>query len=194
MRKGELSRKTRETDIKIALNLDGAGNADIDTGAGFFDHMLELFAVHGGFDLSVRCSGDLNVDGHHSVEDIGITMGKLLNTLLADKRGIARFACETVPMDEALARAVIDLSGRPYLSFKAPEGCLKGKTGEFDLELIEEFLRAIGTYGLFTLHVQIEDGKNGHHIAEAVFKAFARALKAAVRIVSDKIPSSKGVL
>jgi imidazoleglycerol-phosphate dehydratase len=192
---GETQRKTKETDVGIKLNLDGSGTANIDTGVGFLDHMLELFAVHGGFDLGVKCAGDIKVDAHHSVEDVGITLGRLINQLLGDKKGIERFAAASVPMDEALCRAVIDLSGRPYLSVKFAAGAeLTGKTGDFDLELVEEFLRAVSTYGLFTLHIIVEDGKNGHHIAEAVFKSLARALKKAVRIVGDRIPSSKGVI
>jgi len=157
---GELSRQTKETDVKVKLNLDGTGAAKIDTGVGFLDHMLELFAVHGGFDLEIACTGDVKVDAHHSVEDIGITLGKLINQLLSDRKGIERFAYETVPMDEALCRSIIDISGRPFLIVRAAEGSeLAGKTGKFDLELIEEFLRAVVTHGLFTLHVVIEDGK-----------------------------------
>jgi len=194
-RTGALTRKTKETDITVKLNLDGTGAAKIDTGVGFLDHMLELFAVHGGFNLEINCTGDVKVDAHHSVEDIGIVLGQLINKLLADRKGIERFACQTVPMDEALCRSAIDISGRPFLNIKAAAGSeLCGKTGEFDLELVEEFLRAVVTHGLFTLHVVIEDGKNGHHIAEAVFKSFARAMKCAVRVVSDRIPSSKGII
>jgi imidazoleglycerol-phosphate dehydratase len=195
MRKSEITRKTAETDINLSLALDGKGEYSIDTGVGFLDHMLELFTRHGGFDLEVTCRGDTRVDAHHSTEDVGICLGRLLNQLLGDKKGIERFADAAVPMDEALCRSVIDLSGRPYLSVRAAAGAeLTGKTGDFDLELVEEFLRAVSTYGLFTLHVIIEDGKNGHHIAEAAFKSFARALKRAVGITGDKIPSSKGVL
>lgn len=191
LRSGKLGRKTKETDIGIELNLDGCGKADIKTGAGFLDHMLELFAVHGNFDLTVRCTGDLAVDGHHSVEDIGITLGKLFNKLLEDKKGIARFATEIIPMDEALAMAVVDISGRPFLKFG---GALSGKSGDFDMELVDEFLRAFCTYGMITAHIKIIDGRNNHHMAEAVFKALARALSRAVKIVSDKVPSSKGTL
>ncbi|GHV03944.1 imidazoleglycerol-phosphate dehydratase [Clostridia bacterium] len=194
-RSGDLQRTTKETDIRIKLNLDGTGEAKIDTGVGFLDHMLELFAVHGSFDLEIACTGDVQVDAHHSVEDIGICLGRLIHQLLSDKRGIERFADVTVPMDEALCRSVVDVSGRPFLVVRAAAGSeLHGKTGDFDLELVEEFLRAVSTYGLLTLHIVIEDGKNGHHIAEAVFKSFARALKRATRIVSDRIPSSKGIL
>lgn len=192
IRKGKLERKTKETDIKIELNLDGEGKAAIKTGVGFLDHMLELFAVHGGFDLAVSCTGDVKVDGHHSVEDIGITMGKLFNQLLGDKKGIARFASQIVPMDEALCMTAVDISGRPHLAFD--KGEMAGKTGEFDTELVEEFLRAFTTYGMITAHIRVKDGKNNHHIAEAIFKSLARALSQAVKIISDKIPSSKGTL
>ncbi len=192
-RKGKLERKTKETDIIMELCLDGAGKADINTGVGFLDHMLELFAVHGSFDLKLICKGDTKVDGHHSVEDIGITLGKLFNQLLGDKKGIARFATEIIPMDEALCMTVVDISGRPFLKLDTEKG-LTGKTGEFDMELVEEFLRALCTYGMITAHIKVLDGKNNHHIAEAVFKSLARSLSAAVKIVSDKIPSSKGSL
>jgi len=188
----KVERKTRETDIAIEWNLDGTGKVDIQTGIGFFDHMLELFAVHGQFDLNVVCKGDLKVDGHHSVEDVGIVMGKLLSELVGDKKGMARYGLSYVPMDESLARCVVDVSGRPYLVFGG-EG-LKGKVGEFDLELVEEFFRAVSTYGGLTLHIDVLHGSNTHHKAEAVFKAFARSLGAAVAIVGDKILSSKGML
>ncbi len=173
------------------LNLDGNGAEDIDTGVGFFDHMLELFAHHGGFDLTVKCKGDTRVDGHHSVEDIGIVLGKLIARLLGDKRGIARYGFQRIPMDEALAEAVIDVSGRPFLVYNA---ALHAKAGDFDLELIEEFFQGLCAHGGLTLHITLIDGKNNHHKAEAIFKAVARALAEAVRIVSDQLPSSKGVL
>ena len=191
MRKGNKDRNTKETRISVSWNLDGSGKNSIDTGVGFFDHMLELFACHGGFDLEVRCDGDIKVDAHHSVEDIGIVMGKLLHELLGDKKGIERYASFYVPMDESLARSVIDISGRPYLCFNAD---LSGKTGDFDAELVEEFFRAFCTYGLITAHIDVIRGGNLHHTAEAVFKSFARALKAAVKVTGDKIPSSKGTL
>lgn len=191
MRTGELSRKTKETDIFVSLNLDGTGKNDIDTKIGFFDHMLTLLAVHGGFDLTVRCSGDINVDGHHTVEDVGIVLGKLINNLLADKKGIKRYAYSYIPMDDALVRSVLDVCGRPYLSYKI---AAKGKTGGFEAELAEEFFRAVTSYGLITLHLEQLDGKNTHHILEAAFKSFAKALKEAVAVVSDSIPSSKGML
>ena len=184
-------RKTKETDIRVEWNLDGSGKADINTGVGFFDHMLELFACHGRFDLTVRCKGDTKVDAHHSVEDVGIVLGKLLCKLLGDKKGIARYAAACVPMDESLARAVIDISGRPFLVFN---GMMKDKVGDFDTELCEEFFRAVATYGMITLHLEILYGSNAHHKAEACFKAFARALAEAVKIKGDAVLSSKGVL
>ena len=191
MRIKKTERKTKETDILVEWNLDGSGKSDIKTGIGFFDHMLELFACHGKFDLTVKCKGDLKVDGHHSVEDIGIVMGKLLTELLQDKKGIERYASACIPMDESLARTVIDISGRPFLVFN---GVLKDKIGDFDAELLEEFFRAVATYGMLTLHIEILYGSNTHHKAEAVFKSFARALRKAVEITGTVIPSSKGVL
>ena len=191
MRIGKEQRKTKETDISVEWNLDGNGKCSIDTGIGFFDHMLELLAFHGRFDLTVRCKGDLKVDGHHSIEDIGIVLGKLFYKLIGDKKGIARYASVCVPMDESLARTVIDVSGRPYLVYN---GIVKDKIGEFDTELIEEFFRAFATYGMITLHIEILYGSNAHHKAEAAFKAFARALSAAVKITGDTVLSSKGML
>lgn len=190
-RSGELKRTTKETDVFISLNLDGEGKYEIDTGVGFFDHMLELFAMHGGFDLTVKCKGDLKVDGHHTVEDVGIVLGKLINELLGDKKGINRYGEKTIPMDEALVRAVLDISGRPFLACDLD---CKGRIGDFDAELAEEFFRALSSYGLLTLHINKLAGKNTHHIIEASFKVVARALKEAVKTVSDKIPSSKGVI
>jgi imidazoleglycerol-phosphate dehydratase len=192
MRTSTLTRKTNETDIAASLNLDGTGVYAIDTGIGFLDHMLALFAVHGKFDLTLSCKGDLKTDGHHSVEDIGIVLGKLLTQLLGDKRGIARYAAQFIPMDEALVRCVIDVSGRPYLAYDVP--CPTQKVGDFDSELAEEFFRAVSTYGLLTLHLDLLAGSNTHHIIEAAFKAFARALKGAVTVVGGDIPSSKGML
>jgi len=199
MRTDTITRKTKETDITLTLNLDGGGACDIKTGIGFFDHMLELFAVHGRFDLTLRCNGDLTVDAHHSVEDIGITLGKLINKLLGDKKGIARYACQTIPMDDALVRVVLDLSGRPYLAYDVKlypdtEKTDKHLLGGFDPELCEEFFRAVSAYGTMNLHITKLDGKNKHHIIEACFKAFARALKDAASIISNTILSSKGIL
>lgn len=192
MRTEKVTRKTKETDITAEINLDGRGSTEIDTGIGFFDHMLTAFAVHGGFDLKLRCRGDLEVDGHHSVEDIGIVLGKLLAGALGDKKGIARFACEYVPMDDALARSVLDISGRPYLVYNA--GHLTGYIGTYDADLTEEFFRAVCSNAMITLHIDLLRGANTHHMCEAIFKSFGRALGAASRIVSDKVLSSKGSL
>ena len=191
IRKKAIARKTKETDIKIELNLDGSGKHNINTGMGFFDHMLQLFSVHSGFDLTVSCVGDLQVDCHHSVEDIGIVLGQLLKELVGDKKGIARYGHSYVPMDESLSRCVIDFSGRAHLTFKAD---LVGKIGEFDAELIQEFFSALVINAGLTLHVQSFYGSNQHHIAESIFKSFARSLATSVSIVSDKVLSSKGVL
>ena len=192
MRKDRLVRKTKETDITVEIDLDGSGKADINTGIGFFDHMLSAIAVHGGMDLTVKCKGDLDVDGHHTVEDVGIVFGKALSSALGDKKGIARFACEYVPMDDALARSVIDISGRAFLVYDAPQ--LTGYIGAYDADLTEEFFRAVCSYGMINLHVDLLRGNNTHHMCEAVFKSFARALGAASRIVSDKVRSTKGAL
>jgi imidazoleglycerol-phosphate dehydratase len=190
-RSGELKRTTKETDVFVSLNLDGEGKSQIDTGIGFFDHMLELFAAHANFDLTIKCKGDLKVDGHHTVEDVGIVLGKLINQILGDKKGIKRYGEKTVPMDEALVRAVLDVSGRPFLACDL--NC-KGRIGDFDGELAEEFFRALSSYGLITMHINKLAGKNTHHIIEAAFKAVARALSEALKVVYDKIPSSKGVI
>ncbi len=192
MRQAEIVRDTKETKIKLAINLDGDGKYEVDTGIGFFDHMMTLFACHSGFDFFVACEGDTRVDGHHSVEDIGIVLGKAISNALGDKVGIKRYASATIPMDESLATVDIDVSGRPFLVFNA-DG-LNGKVGDFDVELVEEFFRAVANYGGITLHVNLRYGSNSHHKIEAIFKAFARALSDAVKIVSDKLPSSKGVL
>lgn len=191
MRKAALERNTTETKIKMSLNIDGSGKHSIDTGIGFLDHMLELFAVHGNFDLELKCTGDLKVDGHHSAEDIGIVLGKLIAAAGENKTGINRYAEKTIPMDEALVAAYLDISGRPYLSYKLT---VSGQTGGFDSALCEEFFRAVAFNGLFTLHMVELSGGNAHHVIEAAFKAFARALKHALTITGDKIPSSKGML
>lgn len=190
-RQAEILRDTKETHIKLAVDLDG-GAVAADSGIGFFDHMLELLGYHSGFGLEVSCEGDTRVDGHHSVEDVGIALGKAFAQAVGDKRGIARYATVTIPMDESLATVSVDFSGRPFLVFNAD--FTAAKVGEFDLELVEEFFRAVATYGGITLHVNLHYGSNNHHKAEAIFKAFARAISAAVKIVSDEIPSSKGVL
>lgn len=191
MRTMKIERRTKETDICLNLNLDGSGIRNIDTGVGFLDHMLELFASHGDFDLDIRCKGDLNVDAHHTVEDIGICLGKAINEALGDKIGVKRYASVTLPMDECLANVTIDVSGRPYLVFN---GDFVGKVGNYDMELTEEFFRAVSNYGGLTLHINLIYGTNNHHKVECVFKAFARALAWACEIVSDKLPSTKGVI
>lgn len=191
MRKAEVKRTTKETDISLALDLDGAGEAKIATGVGFFDHMLELLTMHGGLNLTLTCRGDTEVDAHHSVEDVGIALGDAVKSALGEKRGIARFSQRLVPMDECAALVALDISGRPYLAF---EDKLEGKVGAFDLELVEEFLRAFSTHAGLNLYVKLLRGGNRHHEAEAIFKATALCLRDAVKVVSDRVPSSKGML
>ena len=191
MRTAHIDRKTKETEIALSLNVNGMGVADISSGVGFFDHMLELLTVHSGIDLSLTCKGDTYVDFHHTVEDVGIALGDAFNEALGDKRGIARFADRIVPMDETAALVALDLSGRAYLAF---EDKMDGKAGVFDLELIEEFLRAFSYHAGLNLYVKLLRRGNKHHEAEAIFKALALCIKDAVAIVSDRIPSSKGVL
>ncbi|MBW2674467.1 MAG: imidazoleglycerol-phosphate dehydratase HisB [Deltaproteobacteria bacterium] len=188
VRENKVTRKTTETDISFEINLDGEGMGDISTTIPFLDHMLTLFARHGFFDLCVQGSGDTNVDYHHLVEDIGICFGTAVREALGDKKGMARYGEACVPMDEALCHVCIDISGRPYLVFRAEFGGKKIR--DFDPLLLEEFFKAFADHGGITLHVNVIYGKNPHHIAEAVFKAFARALREAVRI-DDRI---KGVL
>lgn len=192
MRTTTVSRTTAETDITLTLNLDGTGKADIRSGVGFLDHMLTLFAVHGGFDLALVCKGDTDVDDHHSVEDIGICLGKAFAQALGDKKGIARYADITLPMDEALVLCALDISGRAVLctDLSLPAQ----KVGTFDTELGEEFLAAFVRSSGVTLHIRQLAGKNTHHILEAVFKALGRVLGKACTVVGDSIPSTKGVL
>ena len=193
-RTATITRKTAETDIALSLTLDGTGTAAANTGVGFFDHMLTHIAKHGMFDLTVSCTGDLHIDAHHTVEDVGICFGKALAQALGDKAGIRRYGDATVPMDEALVTAAVDLSGRPFLVWKAdfPTELL----GTFSSQLAEEFWRAVSSAGLLTLHVVLHHGKNTHHIVETIFKAIARALRAAVEADprATGIPSTKGVL
>ncbi len=193
-RKATVRRKTRETDVEVALDLDGSGHGDIQTGIPFLDHMLELFARHGVFDLKVRCTGDLEIDAHHSVEDIGICLGSALEKALGDKQGIVRFAHAYFPMDEALARAVVDISGRACLVYRA--SVERESVGDLDTELVEEFWKAVVSNGRLCLHIDLLYGKNTHHIFEAIFKAVARALTLATRIDPrvQGVPSTKGVL
>lgn len=203
MRKTEICRKTKETDIFVALDLDG-GDYEIDTGCGFLNHMLELFASHSGFALTAKCKGDIDVDFHHTVEDVGIALGQAFLQAIGDKRGIARYCDVTIPMDESLMLCAVDISGRGTLNYdlKIPVAKVSDEddnvkpraVGAFDTELIEEFFTAFVREAKITLHIVQLYGKNTHHIIEGAFKAFARALKGAVRIVGDKIPSSKGTL
>lgn len=192
MREARKIRNTAETQLEIYLNLDGKGENDIETGVGFFNHMLQLFSFHSGFDLVVKANGDLDVDDHHTIEDIGILLGTLIKDCLGDKRGIARYGSFRIPMDETLAEVDLDFSGRPYLVYHNEE--MREKIGDYSTEMTEEFLRALAFNAGLTLHVNVLYGKNDHHKTEAIFKALGRAMKAAVKIESDKIPSSKGVL
>ncbi|MEO1493243.1 MAG: imidazoleglycerol-phosphate dehydratase HisB [Pseudomonadota bacterium] len=195
MRQSEITRKTAETEITAKVDLDGTGTYDNQTGVGFFDHMLDQLARHALIDMHVRAAGDLHIDDHHTVEDVGIVLGQALAAALGDKRGIRRYGSCLLPMDDTLVRAALDLSGRPYLvwkvDFTAP------KIGAFDTELVREFFQAFSTHGGITLHVECIDGINSHHIAEAAFKAVARALREAVETdprKADAIPSTKGAL
>ena len=195
MRSAQITRKTAETDIRLSLALDGTGMCRVETGVGFLDHMLTLFARHGRFDLSVACRGDTQVDDHHSVEDVGIALGEALCQALGDKRGIRRYGSMLLPMDEALALCAVDLSGRACLRMQA--AFPSQKIGTFDTEQVEEFFTAVSRSAGMTLHLRQMDGANSHHIAEAMFKAFGRALCEAVSIdprLGDEIPSTKGVL
>ena len=193
-RTATLKRTTKETDIEISFDIDGAGEANVGSGIGFFDHMLILFAKHGLFSLTVKAQGDLVIDGHHTVEDIGIVLGQALAKAAGDKAGIRRYGHVYVPMDEALVLVVVDFSGRPFLAFDAELG--QGCIGEFDVELTEEFLRAVAVNAGLTLHVKVLAGKNRHHIVEAIFKALGRALSQSLerdpRV--QGVPSSKGML
>jgi imidazoleglycerol-phosphate dehydratase len=194
---GERHRRTRETEVTARVDLDGAGECEALTGIGFFDHMLDALARHGGFDLKVQCAGDLYVDGHHSVEDVGIVVGGAFVDALGEKRGIARFADATVPLDEALVRAVVDVSGRPFLHFDVPLPAGQPRIGEFDAALSAEFWRAFAMEARITLHLDGLRGGNAHHVVEATFKAAARALGAATRVDparADVVPSTKGAL
>ena len=195
MREYEINRKTAETDIRLKLNIDGRGECDIETGIGFFNHMLTLFSVHSDMDLLLRCKGDTDVDYHHTVEDSAITIGEALRNALQDKRGINRYGFFLLPMDESLVTVAVDISGRSHLSFNCPFPT--EKIGSFDTELVEEFFSSLVRYAGIALHIDLVRGRNSHHIAEAVFKGFAHALRQAVSIDEGKrnvIPSSKGVL
>jgi imidazoleglycerol-phosphate dehydratase len=192
-RRGELKRATRETEIEAKLDLDGTGTASIATGMAFLDHMLELFTHHGRFDLVLRAKGDLEVDFHHSVEDAGLVLGECLRESLGDNTGIQRFGAAYVPLDEALSRVVVDICGRPYLSYRVR--FRTERVGDFPTELFEDFFRAVSDRARLTLHLDLIHGRNSHHVAETLFKAFGRALRdAASRTAPGLVPSTKGTL
>ena len=195
MRTAEINRKTAETDICLTLNIDGRGDSAVDTGIGFLDHMLTLFARHGRFDLALKCVGDIHVDGHHSAEDVGLCLGSAFLSALGNMKGIVRYGDITLPMDEALILCAVDISGRSHLTYAVELPA--GTVGTMDTELVEEFLQAFVRRAGITLHLHQLAGSNTHHIAEACFKALARALAKAVKIddaYKDEIPSTKGVL
>ena len=195
MRKGAVKRKTKETDVEIEIDLDGAGRASIATGIGFLDHMLDLLARHSRIDITAKAKGDLHIDHHHTAEDVGIALGQAVKQALGDMKGITRYADVHVPMDEALTRVAIDISGRPFLVFKAE--FVRDKVGTFDTELVQEWFQAFAMNAGITLHAEVLYGTNDHHIAESCFKGLARALRAAVAIDSrtkDEVPSTKGSL
>ena len=195
MRTAGINRKTNETDIRLSLNLDGTGVSEIDSGVGFLDHMLTLFARHGRFDLTLKCDGDTYVDDHHSVEDIGIALGQAFTAALGEKRGILRYGSCILPMDETLILTAVDISGRPYLNYDLH--IPTEKVGTFDTELVEEFFLGFVRNAGMTVHIKQLEGKNSHHIIEGTFKSIARTLRAAVSIEErfrDEIPSTKGVL
>ncbi|MDD5921595.1 MAG: imidazoleglycerol-phosphate dehydratase HisB [Eubacteriales bacterium] len=195
MRKANIERNTKETEISLWLGLEGTGSSDIETGVGFLNHMLDLFTRHGRFDMDLKCDGDTEVDDHHSTEDIGIALGEAFREALGEKRGICRYADIVLPMDEALVLAAVDISGRGYLSFDVP--IPTEKVGTFDTELVKEFFLAFCRTSGVSLHFRLLSGENSHHIIEAVFKAFGRIMKEAVSIDPDfrnEIPSTKGIL
>jgi imidazoleglycerol-phosphate dehydratase len=195
MRSANVTRTTKETDVAVAVNLDGTGASAIETGIGFFDHMLDLLARHSRIDISVKAKGDLHIDHHHTTEDVGIALGQAVKQALGDMKGITRYADVHVPMDEALTRVAIDISGRPFLMFKAEFG--RDKVGAFDTELVREWFQAFAINAGITLHVETLYGSNDHHIAESCFKGLARALRAAVAIdarAAGEVPSTKGRL
>jgi len=193
-RVAEISRQTKETKVKLSLNLDGTGKTSTQTGVGFFDHMLELLGRHGLIDLTVQAEGDLQVDSHHTVEDVGIVLGQALDKALGDKRGIFRYGWAIVPMDETLAQVAIDLSGRPAFVYNVKY--FAGAIGNFPVELVEEFFKAVAINGKLNLHINVPYGGNNHHIAEAIFKATAKALRQAITLDprNADVPSTKGSL
>jgi imidazoleglycerol-phosphate dehydratase len=192
-RRGEVARKTKETDVAVALRLE-PGEASISTGIPFFDHMLEQISRHGGMALTVRAKGDLQVDAHHTVEDVGIGLGEALRQAISDKAGLARYGNAVVPLDEALVEAVVDLSGRPHLTFNAKLPSGKKFIGAYDVDLTQDFLQALVNHARITVHVNVRYGRNLHHVVEAIFKATARALRAATAREGSGLPSTKGTL
>ncbi|MGZ4707013.1 MAG: imidazoleglycerol-phosphate dehydratase HisB [Acidimicrobiales bacterium] len=194
-RAAAVARTTSETDVAIDLLIDGTGRVEVETGLPFFDHMLSQLGRHGGFDLSIRATGDLEIDAHHTVEDVGIALGEVFRTALGDKAGVRRFASNRVPLDEALVDVALDLSGRPFFVYEVefPGEKILGEP-PFDPQLVEEFWRAFATEARITLHVELVRGRNTHHIVEATFKSIARSLRDAVKIEGSGIPSTKGVL
>lgn len=191
-RTAEVERRTLETDVRVRLDLDGTGHARIETGIGFLDHMLTLLARHARFDLTVEAGGDRHVDDHHTTEDVGIVLGNAIRDALGDKSGITRYGSAYAPMDEALVRTVVDLSGRPYCVYEVPVAV--AKVGTFDTELVEHFCQSLAFHAYLTLHVDLIRGRNTHHILEAVFKSLALALREAVKVTGDEVPSTKGTL
>ena len=194
-RPAHIRRETGETQIELSIDIDGSGRSSVQTGVGFFDHMLDLLARHGGLDLDVAVRGDLQTGAHHTVEDTGLVLGQALSQALGDRSGITRYGSATVPMDEARASCAIDVSGRPLAQVQAPD-LPAGSTGGFEHELLEEFFRAVASAARITVHVQVETGRNAHHMIEAAFKAFARALRDAVALDPRQrgVPSTKGTL
>jgi len=194
-RTGEATRKTKETQVRVRVDLDGSGRADVKTGIGFFDHMLEALARHAPYDVEIAASGDLHIDAHHTVEDVGIVLGQALSQALGERRGIRRYGEATVPLDDALARVVVDVSGRPYVAFHADPPTWQ-RLGDYDVALTPEFFRALATHGGLTLHVDLLRGQNAHRVVEAVFKAAARALGEATGLDPRVrgVPSTKGTL
>jgi len=192
-RKAKIKRKTKETTVTLSLDMNGTGKAEISTGIPFFDHMLTLMAMHGFFDLTLKAAGDLEVDFHHTVEDVGIAFGGGVKKALGDRTGIRRYGAALVPMDEALSRVVLDISGRPYLGYRVKA---RGKVKDFNLELVESFFKAVADNAGITLHIELLYGTNRHHIVEAIFKGFGRALDEATRLDKRRagVPSTKGTL
>jgi imidazoleglycerol-phosphate dehydratase len=194
-RKANIQRKTKETDIQLSLNLDGKGLSKIDSGIPFIDHMLSLMAAHGFMDIQISARGDIEIDDHHTVEDLGICVGMAINEALGEKKGIRRYGEATIPMDEVLSRVAIDISNRPFLAYRV--ALSESKTGKFDVNLVKEFFRALVNYAGITMHVDLISGDDPHHIAESIFKAFARALDQAVDVenrLESAVPSTKGLL